>query len=123
MGRVLVVDDSLTYRQYTCSIVRDSDFTPVEASDGAAALQLLDEGTFDLALVDVNMPGVDGYSFVESLRQHADHAAIPAIMVSTASQLTDQRKGYRAGANGYLVKPVQPELLLSILGAYLGDGQ
>lgn len=106
---VLVVDDAATVRLYHRTILEAADFRVDEAANGYEALERALQAAYDLCLVDVNMPRMDGYALVRALRARPETRAVPVIMISTEAEAQDAVAGYRAGANLYLVKPVRPE--------------
>jgi two-component system chemotaxis response regulator CheY len=112
--RVLVVDDSTIVRRYMRETLERAQFDVDEAFNGVEALEKILVHRFDLLVVDVNMPKMDGYTFLRALRGRADaHAAIPALMTSTEAGPQDIDAAEAAGANYYLVKPVsQDDLVL-----------
>lgn len=120
MKRILIVDDAATVRMYHRNILESADYAVEEAMNGIEALEKALQAPFDLYLVDVNMPKLDGYGFLRQLRGE-DMAQAPAIMVSTESEAKDQTLAYRAGANDYLVKPVKPVQLLTHVRLLLGE--
>ena len=91
-----------------------------EAWNGIEALEKALESPFDLYLVDINMPKLDGYGFLRELRQR-QIAQQPAIMVSTEAEARDEKAAYQSGANSYLIKPVQQSQLLSFVRLMLGE--
>jgi two-component system, chemotaxis family, chemotaxis protein CheY len=112
--RVLVVDDSTIVRRYMREALERAEFAVEEAFNGVEALEKILAHPFDLLVVDINMPKMDGYTFLRALRRRADaHAAIPALMTSTEAGPQDIDAAEAAGANYYLVKPVsQDDLVL-----------
>jgi two-component system, chemotaxis family, chemotaxis protein CheY len=120
--RVLVADDAATVRTYFCSILTEAGFDVAQAVNGYDAFERALVEPFDLFLVDVNMPRLDGYSFVKLLRAEPETAARPVIMISTESSPADADRAYAAGANLYLVKPVDPAHLALVAGILAGDG-
>ena len=122
MKRILVIDDAATVRLYHRGILEAAGFAVTEAVNGLEALERVLEAPFDLYLVDVNMPKLDGYGFLRELRAKEIPQA-PAIMVSTEAADNDQRLAYISGANLYLVKPVRPEQLLAHVMTLLGAGE
>ena len=119
MKRILVIDDAATVRLYHRSILEAAGFAVSEAVNGLEALERVAEAPFDLYLVDINMPKLDGYGFLRELRGK-DIPQAPAIMVSTEAAANDQKLAYVSGANLYLIKPVRPERLLSHVLTLLG---
>ncbi len=105
MKRVLVVDDALTVRLYHRQLLEAAGLAVEEASNGIEALEKGLQTSFDLFLVDVNMPKMDGYRLVTEMRRNADLQGVPVIMVSTESEPRDRDLALLAGANGYIVKP------------------
>jgi len=111
--RILVVDDAATVRMYHRSILEGAGFTVDEAVNGIEALEKALRSPYDLYLVDVNMPKLDGYSFLRTLREEAIPQA-PAVMISTEAEEKDRRQAWIAGANYYLVKPLKPHDLIAL---------
>jgi two-component system chemotaxis response regulator CheY len=108
---VLVIDDAATIRMFFRDVLEMAGFTVDEAFNGFEALEKMAESTYDLVIVDVNMPRMDGYSFLSRLRCQVEGAGIPAIMISTEAEEKDRQRAFAAGANLYLVKPVKPDCL------------
>jgi two-component system chemotaxis response regulator CheY len=125
MSRILVVDDAATVRMYHRKILGDAGWRIDEASNGIEALErvLAQDGgsSFDLYVVDVNMPRMDGYGFVRALRLLDARHQAPVVMVSTEAQSQDASAAFDAGANGYLVKPARPPDLVLSAALLLGD--
>lgn len=111
MPVALVVDDAATVRLYHADILARHGFTVVQAANGVEGLEVAALEQPDLLVVDVNMPIMDGYSFLRAVRDEPALQAIPAIMISTEAQACDEEQAFAAGANLYLVKPVYPQRL------------
>jgi two-component system chemotaxis response regulator CheY len=122
MRRILIVDDAATVRMYHRGILESAGYMVEEAWNGIEALEKALEAPFDLYMVDINMPKLDGYGFLRELRQQ-EIAQQPAIMVSTEAAAGDEKAAYQAGANGYLIKPVRQPQLLSYVRLMLGEGR
>jgi two-component system chemotaxis response regulator CheY len=122
MRRILIVDDAATVRMYHRDILESAGYMVEEALNGIEALEKALEAPFDLYIVDINMPKLDGYGFLRELRQQ-EIAQQPAIMVSTEAAAGDGKAAYQAGANSYLVKPVRQSQLLSYVRLMLGEGR
>ena len=118
--RILIVDDAATVRLYYRGILETAGYAVEEAINGIEALEKSLDAPFDLYVVYVNMPKLNVYGFLNELRQQ-EIPQPPAIMVSTESAPDDEAAAYRAGANGYLIKPVQPAQLLAYAQLMLGE--
>jgi two-component system, chemotaxis family, chemotaxis protein CheY len=106
-ARVLIVDDSSLVRLYYRSALEKAGFEVEQAINGIEAMERTLSQPFDLVIVDVNMPRMDGFTFVRTLRRVAiDVASTPALMISTEAEMQDIAAARAAGANFYLVKPV-----------------
>lgn len=121
MKHILIVDDAATVRMYHRQILEAAGYVVDEAINGIEALEKALNKDYDLYLVDVNMPLLDGYSFVRELRGHADIPQAPAVMISTEAKASDQTKAYQAGANLYIIKPTRPDVLLNNVRLLLGE--
>jgi two-component system chemotaxis response regulator CheY len=114
--RVLVIDDSRTIRGILRRILSQAGFEVTEAANGREALERLDQlGTPDLALVDWNMPEMDGLSFVRAVRALPQHAALRLMMVTTENELDRLTGALEAGADEYVMKPFTPDVILAKL--------
>ena len=120
-SRVLMVDDSTIVRRYMRDALERAQFAVEEAFNGVEALEKILAQPFELLIVDVNMPKMDGYTFLRALRGRADaHAATPALMTSTEAGPQDIAAAEAAGANYYLVKPVSQDDLVLYAKALAG---
>lgn len=122
MKRVLVVDDASTVRMYHKNILKNAGFEVDEAVNGLEALEKAFVNDYDLYVVDINMPKLDGYSFVKKLRASAEIKQAPVIMVTTEAELKDMELAYEAGANFYIIKPVKPDEFLKYAKILTGVG-
>jgi len=109
--KILIVDDSLTVRLYHRQILEKEGYECDEAENGMEALEKAQLNEYALFLVDINMPVLDGYSFVKRLREGEGNVA-PVIMVSTESEEMDMDLAYESGASMYLIKPARPDDLV-----------
>jgi two-component system, chemotaxis family, chemotaxis protein CheY len=111
--RILVVDDSSLVRLYYRDALEKAAYEIEQAINGIEAMEKLLTQAFDLVIVDVNMPRMDGLSFVRALRRGPpDVATLPALMITTEAGAQDIEDARIAGANFYLVKPVSEADLL-----------
>jgi two-component system chemotaxis response regulator CheY len=112
-ARVLIIDDAGLVRAYYRNILERAGYQVDEALNGVEAMEKLLQTGVDFAIVDVNMPRMDGISFLKTLRrQKLPLASTPAIVVSTEVEGHDKAAARAAGANHYLVKPLREETLL-----------
>jgi two-component system chemotaxis response regulator CheY len=119
--RILVVDDSSLVRLYYRHALERAGFEVEHAINGIEAMEKVLAQGFDLAIVDVNMPRMDGFSFVRALRRGAaDIAALPALIITTESSPQDIDDARAAGANFYLIKPVSETDLTRHAAALIG---
>lgn len=117
MAAILVVDDEAGVRDLVSDALRIAGHEPTGAPDGVEGLALLRRESFDLAIVDVNMPGVDGFSFVEALRERGE--TTPVLLLSARAAAPDVTRGLRVGADDYVRKPFGLEELLLRVEAIL----
>lgn len=114
--QVLVVDDAATVRLYHRELLTTAGFEVSEAANGLEAVESAMTTDFDLFLVDVNMPTMDGYACVQALRGESIATTAPIVMISTEDQTEDADRAYAAGANLYMVKPVDGDSLVRMVG-------
>ena len=113
MFHILVADDDKNTRKYFKAVLEAENYTVFTASNGEEALQTLDSQYIDLVVLDVMMPGLDGYEFTKALRETGND--IPVLMVSAKQLPADRHLGFLSGADDYITKPVdETEMLLRI---------
>ncbi|KDB50941.1 response regulator receiver protein [Sphaerotilus natans subsp. natans DSM 6575] len=127
MKHILVVDDAATVRMYHRKMLGDAGWSVDEAVNGLEALErvlALPPGQcYDLYVVDINMPKMDGYTLVRELRRLSQTAQKPVLMVSTEAQMHDAVAAEEAGANVYLIKPARPKELVLTAALMMGDAE
>ena len=111
--KILIVDDSPTERYYLTDILTKNGFTVFVAENGEEALARIKENKPELILMDVVMPGANGFQVTRAIAKDPDLANVPIIICSSKNQETDRIWGLRQGAREYLVKPVDPAQLLA----------
>ena len=119
---VLIVDDSPTEMFALTGILKRNGFEVLSAQNADEGLNLARTQRPDLVLMDVVMPGLNGFQATRQLARDPDTSAIPVVMVSTKSQETDRVWAMRQGARGYLTKPIDERLLLQTIRQVL-DGK
>ena len=110
--RILVIDDSASLRQVVSIALSGAGYEVVCAEDGQEALAKLDGSKIHLAICDVNMPVMDGITFVKEAKKLPDYRFMPIIMLTTESRESRKREGQMAGAKAWVVKPFRPEQIL-----------
>ena len=115
--KILVIDDEVGVRELVCDALSMSDFAATQAIDGLEALSLLRREKFDLLILDINMPKLDGLALLEKLR--SEGMAIPVLMLSARADKADINQGLRLGADDYLTKPFSIEELVLRVKAIL----
>jgi two-component system chemotaxis response regulator CheY len=113
MGKlILIVDDSASIRQVVGIALKGAGYSVIEACDGKDALGKLTGQKVNLIISDVNMPNMDGITFVKEVKKHPRYKFTPVMMLTTESQQQKKMEGKAAGAKAWLVKPFQPPMLL-----------
>jgi two-component system chemotaxis response regulator CheY len=115
MATILTVDDTASMRQMISFTLNSVGHEVLQACDGYEALKVLQGKKVDLVIADVNMPNMDGISLVKSLRAIAEYKFTPILMLTTESQESKRQQGKSVGATGWIVKPFNPEQLLTIV--------
>ncbi|THB66013.1 MAG: response regulator [Gammaproteobacteria bacterium] len=120
MSNVLIVDDSASMRQMVTFTLKSAGHGVEEAVDGVDALKKAKMGNFDLIVSDVNMPNMDGITFVKEMRGLEAYKFTPILLLTTESAADKKQEGKAAGATGWIVKPFSPDQLLSTAKKVLG---
>jgi len=110
---VLIVDDSASLRQVVNIALKGAGYNVIEACDGKDALSKLNGEKIHLIISDVNMPNMDGITFVKEAKKLPNYKFTPIIMLTTESQEEKKKEGQAAGAKAWIVKPFQPAQMLS----------
>jgi two-component system chemotaxis response regulator CheY len=110
---IMIVDDSASIRTVVGIALRGAGYTVIEAKDGQDAINKLTGQKVNLIISDVNMPIMDGITFVKHVKQMAAYKFTPIIMLTTESDESKKREGQAAGARAWVVKPFKPEQMLA----------
>jgi two-component system, chemotaxis family, chemotaxis protein CheY len=112
---ILVVDDSASLRQVVGIALRGAGYDVIEACDGKDALAKLTGQKVHLMISDVNMPNMDGISFVKAVKQNPVYRFTPVVMLTTESAEGKKAEGQAAGAKAWIVKPFRPEQMIGVV--------
>jgi twitching motility two-component system response regulator PilG len=115
---VLIVDDSPTVRKLVTMTLQGKGYRVLEAADGYEAARRITEGLPNLVLLDITMPGPDGYEVCKLFKGNPDTARIPIVMLSGKDGFFDKIRGRLAGSTAYITKPFKPEQVLQIVDKY-----
>jgi DNA-binding response OmpR family regulator len=122
---ILIVDDSLSMRHVLSNVVKKAGWTALQARDGVEALEMLTASAKppSLVLLDIEMPRMDGYEFLSTIRGQQAFASLPVVMLTSRGGEKHREKAYGLGASGYVVKPFQEEALLDTIHALVRGGR
>lgn len=118
--RILIVEDSPTMREllgFALRRIRGAEI--VEASDGLEGLRLLTSEKFDIALVDLYMPEMDGLKLIQAVRARPELAGLPIVVVTTAEASEERARALALGANEYLTKPIHSNHVVAVVRSLL----
>lgn len=118
-SRILIVDDVEENLKVLSETLLEEGYYPLQAKSGERACQIAKKAQPDLILLDIKMPGMDGFETIKHLKEDADTASIPVIFISALNQIEDKVTGFKAGAVDYVSKPFQKEEVLARVGTHL----
>ncbi|MEK3786927.1 response regulator transcription factor [Paenibacillus sp. FSL K6-1230] len=121
MFDILVVEDDANTQKLLCAVLKHGGFHAHPVKNGVEALSRMEEQRFDLIVLDLMMPEMDGYQLCKELRSAGDH--IPILMVTAAHEITDKHHGFLAGTDDYMTKPFDEQELLLRIKALLRRAQ
>jgi two-component system chemotaxis response regulator CheY len=113
--RVLTVDDSKTMLQMLQFALKQGGFEVIQGENGQEGLDLLESNNIDVIITDINMPVMDGITFIKELRKKPKNKATPVLILTTESSQSKKEEGRSAGATGWIVKPFDPGKLLEVI--------
>lgn len=120
-GTILLIEDNEQNRYLVTFMLEAQGFVIKSASDGPLGIKMAAEGGFDLILLDIQLPSMDGYAVASVLRKNPVTERIPIVAVTSYAMAGDREKALAAGCNGYLEKPINPETFVSEVGRFLHD--
>jgi two-component system, OmpR family, response regulator len=121
MFKILVVEDDTNTRKLMCAVLKQNGFETFGAEDGIAALNLMDKQHFDLVVLDLMMPNMDGFELTRQLR--LSWGNLPILMVTAKQEPNDKKQGFLAGTDDYMTKPVDEEEMVLRIKALLRRAQ
>lgn len=121
MFKILVVEDDMELRRLFSRVLSRNGYVPIEAADGAQALDILEHETVDLIISDIMMPKVDGFELTASLREAG--YKIPILMITAAGSFDDMKRGFSSGTDDYMIKPINVDEMIIRVGALLRRAQ
>ena len=113
--KVLIVDDSKSMRQMINFTLSENGYAVEEAENGKVGIDVLDSVQPELIISDINMPEMDGISFIKKVRENSAFKFVPIIVLTTESEATKQDEGKKAGASAWIIKPFSPEKLMEVV--------
>ena len=113
--RVLTVDDSRTILAMLHHTLSNAGFEVLQAEDGKQGLDMLKNGESDVVITDINMPVMDGIEFIRHVRATGQHQSLPILILTTETSQDKRDQGKAAGGTGWIVKPFDPEKLISVI--------
>jgi len=113
--RVLTVDDSRTILAMLHHTLSNAGFEVLQAEDGKQGLDVLQTETVDVVITDINMPVMDGIEFIKHVRATGQHQSLPILILTTETSQDKRDQGKAAGGTGWIVKPFDPEKLISVI--------
>jgi len=121
--KVLIIEDDPSFLRAISHIVTREGYDVITASDGMTGVRMAKVDKPDLLICDVMLPGLDGFEICQQLRNETETAQLPIIILSAKGQEADKTTGLRVGANEYLAKPIDRELLLEKITSLLAEAQ
>ncbi len=120
MKKVLIVEDEEKIRKVINILLKNDEVSIDEAESGTEALEKIKDGEYDLMILDLMLPGVDGMTILKSIRADSRTASMPVIVVSAKNLDQDILDGFQGGANYYITKPFEPKELIDSIELILG---
>jgi two-component system chemotaxis response regulator CheY len=116
---LMIVDDSASMRQLVSYTIKEAGYDVLAAVNGKDALDKLSNAKVDMVITDLNMPEMDGIEFIKKFRTLPDYKFSPIVMLTTESQDEKKQEGKKAGASGWIVKPFNPEQLMTVVNKFV----
>jgi two-component system chemotaxis response regulator CheY len=117
----LIVDDSASMRQLIALTIKDAGYDVLLAENGRDALEKMQKTNVDMVITDLNMPEMDGITFIRELRTKTNYKFVPIVMLTTEAQEAKKQEGRAAGASGWIVKPFSPTQLMGVVKKFMNE--
>jgi two-component system chemotaxis response regulator CheY len=117
----LIVDDSASMRQLIAFTIKDAGYDVLLAENGRDALEKMQKTNVDMVITDLNMPEMDGITFIRELRTKTNYKFVPIVMLTTEAQEAKKQEGRAAGASGWIVKPFSPTQLMGVVKKFMNE--
>jgi chemosensory pili system protein ChpA (sensor histidine kinase/response regulator) len=115
--KILIVDDSISIRKVLTNFISNQGWQPSVAKDGVDAMEMIRQFSYDLILLDIEMPRMNGFDVLQSLQLHLDYSNIPVLMLTSRSAMKYKNRAIELGAKGFVTKPFKNEELLSLINS------
>lgn len=119
--RALLIEDNEVNRYLATYLLEHDGFHVTHAPDGPTGIARASEGRFDVILLDIQLPGMDGYAVAEALRANPDLAAVPLLAVTSYAMHGDRERALAAGCTAYIEKPINPDTFVRLVRKHLPD--
>jgi twitching motility two-component system response regulator PilG len=113
--RILIVEDEESLLKLETILLTVKGYEVSGASTGTTALEKLSGQTFDLILLDIMLPDIDGYEICRRIKEHPRHASTPVVMLTAKKSAEDQERGATCGADAYLTKPFKSAMIIEVI--------
>jgi len=122
-GKILLIEDNERNRYLTTFLLEKNDYQVFQAVDGPAGIAMVEQIKPDLILLDIQLPGMDGYSVATELTKNRSGVNIPIVAVTSYAMVGDRERALSSGCVGYIEKPINPETFVSQIEQYLLPGK
>ena len=117
--RILIIEDNEQNLYLLSFLLEQNGYQVLQAKDGLAGIELATQTLPDMILLDIQLPGMDGYAVAQILRSNESLVHVPIIAVTSYAMVGDRERGLAAGCNGYIEKPINPDTFLAEIWQYL----
>jgi twitching motility two-component system response regulator PilG len=121
--RILIVEDEESLLKLESILLSSRGYRVTGVKDGLAALEALSESSFDLVLLDIMMPGIDGFEVCRRIRENPQTSDLPVVMLTAKKSAADQARGLEVGADAYITKPFKSIKIMDIIEGLLAKRQ